>query len=263
MPYVRKTRTTRTSRYTRPTRAKAPARRRKPTRRAPPRKRQQSILAGKPTAGAVFRPAQPQTQRGFLPFSNSFNVRLPWVWTTGLTAPTGNVSGVVTYRLNGPYDPDFAAGGHQPQQWDQISSLYGKIFVHAAKFTLEYTNPSADGLYVGYAIRYTGDSGAYSGYSLDALSEQRNVAMKPIQNTGTQKVVFSQYVPCHQVFGLPKIIYNADRTSFGSTTAAVPTKEVFLTPIVCSSTGEQQTVHLRVAITYYATMFEPQWQQQS
>lgn len=260
--YTRRTRTTRPRRSTPKTRTTASTRQRRPYRRTYA-KRGHALLSSKPTNGPVFRPPQPQVQRGFLPFSNSFNVRLPWVWSTSFTAPVGAVSGTLTYRLNGPYDPDYGAGGHQPQQWDQISGLYRKYFVHAAKFTLEYSNPTMDGLFVGYAIRFTGDGGSYTGLPLDHLSEKRNVAMKPIQNTGSQKVVFSQYVPFHSVFGLPKVIYNADRDSFGSAITTTPTKEVYLTPLIVSPTGDQPTVTLRIGITYYATMYEPIWQTQS
>jgi len=261
MGYGRSTKK-RTNRFSRTTQRKAPARRK--TRKAAPRRaRGGTLLPGKPTSGAVFRPEQPATQRGFLPFANSFNVRLPWVWSYQPTAPAFDVSGVTTYRLNGPYDPDFAVGGHQPQQWDQISGMYGKYFVHAAKFTLEYSNPTSDGMFVGFGIRYTGDNGAYAGLTLDQLSEKRNVAMKPIMNSGNQKVIFSQYVPMHQVFGLPKMIYNADRAQFGAAVAATPSKEVWVTPIVIGSGGLTPTVNLRIAITYYATMYEPVWQAQS
>lgn len=258
MPYVRNARK-------RPSRRPSTRPRKTAYRKAAkrPQRRRPAVTAGKPVGRAVFRPEQPQTQKGYLPFSNSFNVRLPWVWATGFSAPGSQVSGITTYRLNGPYDPDYSTGGHQPQQWDQISGLYGRYFVHAAKFTLEFSNPTADGLWVGYGIRFTGDGGAFSGLALDVLSEKRNVVMKPILNTGSQKVTYSQYVPLHQVFGLPKIIYNADRASFGAAINTVPSKEVWITPIILDSTGGTTQCHMRLSITYYATMYEAIWQAQS
>lgn len=192
--------------------------------------------------------------------------RLPWSHNTGFAAPGGSVSGTVSYRLSSIYDPDPSAlpgSGGQPRQFDQISGLYGKYIVHGASFTLEFTNPSADGLYVGYGLNYTGDSGGFSGYTLQALTEQRNVRLKAIHNSGSQKAVFSLYVPIHRLFGIPKIVYNTDRANFGAAINANPALMAFVAPIVLDTTGGTANCNLRIGVTYYVELTDPKWQAQS
>lgn len=153
-------------------------------------------------------------------------------------------------------------------QWDQLSGLYKRYFVHGAKFTIEFSDPTADGLFVGYAVRFTGDPGAHTGYTLDALAERRNVVMKPIMNTGRQRVVFTQYVPLHKVFGLPKMIYNADRETFSGLTGNLgtgsnPSRHVLLCPLILDAKNGTATCTVRIGVTFYATLYEPLWQAQS
>lgn len=268
MAYVRSTHATRSTRtrraaYRRKKPAAAPRRRRVPARRGA------GLFSAKPAGQATYAPPAPQRQRGFLPFATSYNVRLPWSHTSGFTAPALQVSGVLgDYSLSSAYDPDQTGVGHQPMQWDQLSGLYKRYMVHGAKFTLEFSNPTADGLFVGYGIRFTGDPGPHSGYTLDVLAERRNVVMRPIQNTGTQKVVFSQYIPLHRVFGLPKMIYNADRETFSGLTGNLgtgsnPSRHVLMTPLIVDSTGGTATVTVRIGVVFYASLYEPLWQSQS
>lgn len=40
------------------------------------------------------------------------------------------------YRCNSLYDPDYTGGGHQPRNFDQMSSIYAKYSVNAFKFKI-------------------------------------------------------------------------------------------------------------------------------
>lgn len=259
MPYASRKSTRKTYR-----RKAAPRRK---TRRTARRTRRAPLLTGKPI-GARYAPPQPQNQRGYLPFATAYNVRLPYAHTTGFAAPGSSLSGTFDFSLSSAYDPDQTGIGHQPMMWDQLSGLYRRYMTHAAVFTLEFTNPTADGLFVGYAIRYTGDAGGHGAKTLDQLSEYRNVVMKPIQNTGSQKVVFRQYVPLHKVFGLPKMIYNADRATFSGLTGNFgtgtnPLRHVLLCPLIVDSTGGTTSCNVRIGVTFYSTLYDPLWQAQS
>lgn len=52
-------------------------------------------------------------------------VRMPYFYENNYN--TTNLSGTGTtkvWRINGPYDPEAALGGHQPLGWDQMSNFY-------------------------------------------------------------------------------------------------------------------------------------------
>ena len=44
----------------------------------------------------------------------------------------------LVFRGNGPYDPDYAAGGQQPLGFDQMHALYSQHLVYAAKIEVWY-----------------------------------------------------------------------------------------------------------------------------
>ena len=55
-------------------------------------------------------------------------------------------------RLNGPYDPQVALGGSQPQYYDMLASMYGTYMVRGAKISCTFgpttSGTAGDGPYV-------------------------------------------------------------------------------------------------------------------
>ncbi|AXH74082.1 MAG: capsid protein [Incitativirus reperis] len=272
MPYAR--RPTRRSTY----RSRAPARKNTRTTRRNTnrssytrpsyRKRRPNpapILGKKPAlSSGVYRPAKPGKQIGFLPFAQTMHVRLPWVWNIqGYTSPAGATAGAVYYRLNSLYDPDSAAGGHQPMQYDQLTGIYRSYLVHACKIELEFTNPSADGLFVGYGVYDSALTTGSSGKGLDYIGEMRNAVMKPLNNSGSQTQKFSIYVPINKIMQVPKVVYTSDRGQYASPYNASPTAAPLLEVLVLSTTGSAISCNTRMRLVYYAEMFDSITQAQS
>ena len=55
-------------------------------------------------------------------------------------------------RLNGPYDPQVALGGSQPQYYDMLASMYSTYMVRGAKISCTFSpttsSTAGDGPYV-------------------------------------------------------------------------------------------------------------------
>lgn len=227
------------------------------------RNRKASLFQQKAISGDTFKSDQSvQVQKGFVPFSTALLARMPWCHNTNITAPGTYLSdGSLTYRLNGARDPDYVSTGTSPQQWDQVKGLYSKYLVYACKITLEYTNPSAGGLFVGYGLRYTGDPGAYTGMSLDTLAMKRHVKMQPLSSTGSRSVKMNLFVRLHDIFGVTKDAYADNDDEYGGNVATgAPTREAWVTPIILDAAGGTAYCQLRIAITYYMRFYQPQWQ---
>lgn len=246
--------------------AAAPARPRRPGyRRAAPR----TAAPPQPyrrNPVATVRPVRAQVQRGYLPFAPRFFAKLPWSYTSSLAAPGTQLAGTVYYRLNSLYDPDYGAGGHQPMQFDQLCpGIYTRYHVKAAKVVLRFTNPSADGLYVGYNLYRQGQTnGNANGKSLGAIKEMRRAVMAPLNNTGSQTKVFTVYVPLYVLADTPKIVYDTDLDSYAAPYNQNPTGgELYVQPLVLDATGGTASVTFDITITYYAVLDQVEQQAQS
>lgn len=244
---------------------RAPAR--KPRSRyakAPARKR--GIATGKPVGRALYSPAQPSRQIGYLPFAPRMQVRLPYVETLTIAAPGSGVAGTYVFRLNSLYDPNLTQTGHQPMQYDQLTGIYRSYIVRGCKVDLEFSDPSGDGLFVGYNVTSTDTysaAGDATNKTLDAICEMRNSTVKPIVNTGSQTKKFSQYFPIAKLMQKPSLIYNADRALYAAAYSASPTKEANLSLIVLDSRLGTASVLVRVRLTYFAEMYDQIPQSQS
>lgn len=93
-----------------------------------------------------------------------------------LTIPALSSSTYVIYSVNGLYDPDSAAGGHQPMYFDQLMEIYNHYFVTNSRITVTLastsaTTPITAGLYIdddttvvsgaNYAFEHGGQCKAY------------------------------------------------------------------------------------------------------
>ncbi len=56
-------------------------------------------------------------------FGNSLVVKMKYVYLGQISTLVG-IPIPLSFRANGPYDPDVALGGTQPRGWDQISSMW-------------------------------------------------------------------------------------------------------------------------------------------
>lgn len=71
-------------------------------------------------------------------FGNSKIVKLRYTSAFDLTVAELMPFADKKYRANSIYDPDYAAGGHQPLNFDTYAALYHKYTVLGAKITMKY-----------------------------------------------------------------------------------------------------------------------------
>lgn len=235
--------------------------RRKPktSRRAARKPKTGYARPGGPRTVTTMRAPRATVQKGYHPFGLTFLGRLHYGSNQQL-APTSLTGVAITnqYRLNTMYDPDITFTGHQPMQFDQVMAMYQNFIVYKAKVELTFTNPSVDGLWVGFKIRQFGDARDASGKTLDELQEMRDCPARPLNNTGSQVTKLAIMVPTHIPFGITKSQFWADEDFIGSA-AADSVRQVILDvwALSLSSTGGADAVNYKINITYYAKFTNP------
>ncbi len=224
----------------------------------------QKSSSRKSRGAAVYYKPTRTIQRGYLPFGQSFLVKLPYVFSSTLSTATSSFVAVGhTFRLNSLYDPDQSGLGKQPYQFDQLNTIYSRYRVHGAKVSITWNNPSADGLYLGYHVRSIHDSFTPVGKNADYIREIAKGKMQPLNDTGSQTMTQSFYVPVGTVFGVSKEIVRSD-ISYSSGVGGNPLNTVYLDVLALDSTGStSKSAQFSIKITYYAVLSERKVQAQS
>lgn len=239
MPYSKK----RTYKKTASRKKSAPTR--KSTKRAPKSNFQRNRVPALP------KPMS-QVQRGSAIFPSSYYARLKYAENSFISASgtTGTAAIGYKYSTNNTYDPRFSLGGSQPLEYAEMASIYLRAWEHACKITLEFTNPTHDGMYVGYRIRHAGNVVVTEGQNIDYLQTLQWTKMAPINNTGKQIKTFTVYVPNHQVFGITKTQYQ--NLDYSHLTNDNPGDFAWFEPFAFHTvSGEVGVVRYNIKMTYY------------
>ncbi len=130
------------------------------------------------------------------------------------------------YQINGLYDPYYPSGGHQPMNYDVMSTIYKRYIVYGARVTI--TGTSSGNGYVGL-VPHT-QSSDLTGSSLAEIKERGGSLITtwvPSPNAG-QKL--SRYFNVAEMYGV-----SSDRvsinTDFDAYYTANPTQQAFVTVI--------------------------------
>lgn len=240
MPYAKK------KSYSRKTyRKKSSTTKRKSTRRAPKTNFQRSRIPALPKPSS-------QIQRGSAIFPASYFARLKYAENSFITASGSTALSAIgfKYSTNNSFDPRFSLGGNQPLEYAEMAGVYLRAYDHACKITLEFTNPTHDGMYVGYRIRHAGNVVTTESQSIDYLQTLQWTKFAPINNSGSQHKTFTVYVPNHQVFGLTKMQYSD--VDHSHLTNAAPADFAWFEPFAFHTiAGENATVRYNIKMTYY------------
>lgn len=201
---------------------------------------------------------RPTVQRGYLPLGRTYFAKLPYVENFAISCDgtTGLSTVALSFSSNNVYDPQLEVGGHQPLQYDILAAHYERVWVWGAAVTLTFTNPTFDGMWVGYRVRSQTNSTASSAQTLSYLQETRDTAIRPLNNTGSQTTVFKFYVSNPKVFGINKQQYS--NLEYSHTAAASPAVQNYIEPFgIHSVSGETGVVRVNVKITYYCQFTNP------
>lgn len=205
--------------------------------------------------------SKPTVQVGYLPFNDAYLCRLPYVENSYIVADgtTGLSSCYYTYRGNNMYDPRVEIGGNQPLQYDTLATVYRYYRVYETHVELTFSNPTSDGMWVGYRVRNDKNSVATTGRTIGYLSEMANTEIAPLNNTGSQTKTFKFAFRTAGMCGTTEI--NSEDYSFGGKFdgSSVPAITTLIEPFAVSTVvGENPVVRMQVKITYHAHCFERQ-----
>lgn len=154
------------------------------------------------------------------------------------------------FRANGMFDPQVAAGGHQPLYFDQLSQLYARYKVISASCNIEFINRNAVDA-IGVCIFPTSDPTTITYTS--ALEQQFDIpnVVVPVAQGGVKRL--TAYEKSAKMLGAKL----QDDQAWGSVSADPVSLWYFnicvenMSSIPTATTGQ-----FRVVIEYYAEWFD-------
>lgn len=107
-------------------------------------------------------------------FPDRLSTKLIYADVITLTTPAGaGATQYYSFRMNSCYDPDLTSTGHQPQWWDQLTTVYNNYRVKGSKitatfspYTVSLTGAVAGPYIVGITTSSTSTLSASSPYAL-------------------------------------------------------------------------------------------------
>lgn len=178
---------------------------------------------------------------------------LKYVQNVSLNSVAGAM-GTQIFRATGPYDPDYAVGGHQPMYWDQMAALYNHYIVHKSKIYVQFC-PYDQVASSSSVVFLRGDDSA----SLTSTNMYTNLETK-----GTKHQIVPIYGE-NQVFKgslstsyfKNKTFKNFKNSDLQSAVTTTPTEEYYFILGIKTDDGSTTTsMHCWVTIYYDVEFFE-------
>lgn len=165
-------------------------------------------------------------------------------------------SGGLVLRANGLFDPEVAAGGHQPRGFDQLMALYDHFVVINAKITVWFANQSSSPNGQSLATVSVRDNSTIVTNALDVMENRVNSSKILGIATGCHTDVIELDVNPNKFLGRSKPLSDPDLK--GSATSD-PTEQCFfhinVTPVDASQDIGSTAFWYR--IDYTAVLIEP------
>lgn len=191
-------------------------------------------------------------QTAAMPFPWRYYARLNYGINKAVgTAGNSALATMHAFSLNNVYDPDVTGTGEQPYFYDTLTAIYRKYIVRSAYVDLTFTDPSADGLWVGWSIGGPGSDDP-SNMTLGDIMSRPTFRCVPMNNTGSQFITIRERIPIHTVFGLSQAQYEAQPLDYGADYNGSPSIQCFLRVFIIDPNSLLSAQYVRVAgrITY-------------
>ncbi len=187
------------------------------------------------------------------PFPQVMNVSLRYGQLVTLTAGVAGVYGTEqVFRLNSLYDPDLTGTGHQPYGFDTLSSIYFHYKVTAVTVSMIFSDPSADGVQIAANFQSPGTTFTVTGESPNTAMEKPGMMIRNLNNTGSQKVTFTQRFPMHILCNVTKTQFEADLLNYESAVTTNPSLVPYLRIAIAALDGASvPTVRCQTDIIYH------------
>lgn len=126
------------------------------------------------------------------------------------------------WRGNGPFDPDFSVGGHQPLGWDQLSTLYNNVLCYGSTVKIRGTNLSTT-VPLKLTLTPVVDSTAINSVTLAETTYARTKICGTA--TGSSNFYLKNHMTVRKMYGLSKLGTQDD--DYISGTTALPVNQFF------------------------------------
>lgn len=168
------------------------------------------------------------------------------------TSVSGGISTFI-YRMNGPFDPDLTAVGHQPLYWDQYTPIYQNYRVLGSQIRIEWAPALPDDGTVGpWQVGITGSVSSSSlGTSGPTRAEMNDSVSDILSSKDGSASLFLNYSP-EISLGRP-----AGDDTVGSLVTTFPTQQYFAHVWVqdIKGTAASSVVYHRVMLEYTVEFF--------
>lgn len=152
-------------------------------------------------------------------FPRNLHTKVKYLDDHGFTLGALGISAEQVYRVTSIWDPDFTGGGSTVVGLPEMRNMYGKYMVTRARATLEFSNPSVDGIHVGYSLQ---QPGTVNGLGLIPIMENFRTYSKALNNTGTQVHTMKVDLKPWALIDLSKTIYDSDLDNHAAAINASP-----------------------------------------
>jgi len=195
-------------------------------------------------------------------------VKLQYCFTETITGPNTNAIVVREFHANGMFQPNVAAGGHQPFGFDQLSAQYTHWTVLKSSCRAELQATGYNQPLVGKLSLQTASgvvSSAYAAGGQNALNElpiqSRDVMIGGSCPPPNWRSTATLWCDVAKMVGKkpPEIIGEGELTG---DIGANPSKQFFFVWSLCASdNADMRAVVLpwKFTITYYAVFADPKW----
>lgn len=151
---------------------------------------------------------------GISPFPKMFKTRLRYATSIAVN-PVATTGSCLLYRANSIYDPEYAAGGHQPRGHDEMFNAYDHCTVIGSKITILLTPRSNSGILAGI---YVTDNNTFV-LNNEELMERPGAVFKVIANNQSHPTKITRKFSTSKFFSRTRSSLLADDQLRGSLTA--------------------------------------------
>lgn len=181
------------------------------------------------------------------------------VYTDWATLPTEATTGynfgtAQTFYLNGLYSP---GPGRQPYGFDQFCpTLYKRFKVYRCKVSLQFFNPSLDGIVVAASVAPPGATHALAGLTLDEVMQYPFTCVKHVSDSGKQAVNMWFDLDIGEISGLTREQFIADPDGYTGSGTGNPGTLPELRIAAASSSGTEGNIQFRIKMEFWSMFYE-------
>ncbi len=162
-------------------------------------------------------------------------------------APAAGAVAANVFRWNSVYDPDFTGVGTSAFAYSQLSALYNRYRVTAAKMTVTFVNTSTTTPLTCFVVLNPVNT---VGVNIAQILGQRHVWSRSLGTAnGQAAITHTVSAPVHEIYGVPRRQV-LDEDDFAGITGTNPNNVVYAHVGAYANGGSAGTFNIHVRIEY-------------